>query len=239
MIFVYDDGVHNQYALIRALQDAGLHWRICSAADLINGALAEAQTLIMPGGADLYYCEKLNGDGNAAIRDFVEGGGHYLGICAGAYYACRRIFWAQDEGDTAICGERELGLFPGTARGPIYPFLQDENIRNSWKKAVRLQWVDGQMTTNLYEGGPLFEGDAGAEFEILARFDDLTDSPAAIIRCGFGKGVVTLSSAHIEATLDDGGQMVYQHNNPNHLYDLQQIDKLCKQSLLKKITEVS
>lgn len=46
---------------------------------------------IVAGGADLAYCAQLNGAGNAVIRRYVSSGGAYLGLCAGAYYACRRV----------------------------------------------------------------------------------------------------------------------------------------------------
>ena len=46
---------------------------------------------VMPGGADRPYCAALNGEGNRRIRAFVEAGGAYLGLCAGAYYASQRV----------------------------------------------------------------------------------------------------------------------------------------------------
>ena len=81
--------------------------------DLLN--VHHPRTLfVMPGGADLPFCAALNGAPNQRIRQFVERGGAYLGICAGAYYACRKIaFHAGTEG--AICGPRELGFLDALA----------------------------------------------------------------------------------------------------------------------------
>jgi glutamine amidotransferase-like uncharacterized protein len=60
----------------------------------------------------------LNGAPNQRIRQFVEAGGTYLGICAGAYYACREIaFHAGTAG--AICGQRELGFVDAVAVGSL------------------------------------------------------------------------------------------------------------------------
>ena len=39
--------------------------------------------IVFPGGADSPYQEKLQGEGNRVIRQFVEEGGWYLGFCAG------------------------------------------------------------------------------------------------------------------------------------------------------------
>lgn len=89
------------------------------AAELLEGSWRDrAALLVMPGGADLPYCRRLNGAGNALIRDFVAGGGAYLGLCAGAYYACSRVEF-EPGSPMAVVGARELGFFPGTARGAV------------------------------------------------------------------------------------------------------------------------
>ena len=51
----------------------------------------EKGLLIMPGGRDKPYQESFTGDGVKTIRDFVQRGGTYIGICAGAYFACENI----------------------------------------------------------------------------------------------------------------------------------------------------
>lgn len=81
-----------------------------TAKDILSGCLMEYVALIIPGGADLPYCERLNGAGNRAIREFVENGGLYVGICAGAYYGCREIAFIGADYD--VFGARELGFFP-------------------------------------------------------------------------------------------------------------------------------
>src|SRR5438094_10662812 len=78
----------------------------------------DAVLFVMPGGADLPFCEALSGAPNKRIRRFVEGGGVYLGICAGAYYACREIaFHAGTDG--AICDARELSFVDAVAVGSL------------------------------------------------------------------------------------------------------------------------
>jgi biotin--protein ligase len=77
--------------------------------------------LVMPGGADLPYCRHLNGAGNQLISNFVKvQGGAYLGLCAGAYYGCSRVEFEVGS-EIEVVGDRELGFYPGTARGSIYP----------------------------------------------------------------------------------------------------------------------
>ena len=66
--------------------------RPLSAQQVIEGGWEEETDLfIMPGGRDRLYHAALLGAGNLKIRSFVERGGTYLGLCAGAYYGCRSI----------------------------------------------------------------------------------------------------------------------------------------------------
>jgi glutamine amidotransferase-like uncharacterized protein len=50
-----------------------------------------ATLLAIGGGYDLGYIRALKTDGLHNIKTYVERGGSYLGICAGAYLVCRRI----------------------------------------------------------------------------------------------------------------------------------------------------
>ena len=58
---------------------------------LRGGWEARCELLVFPGGADLPYCKALNGEGNRLIGEYVRGGGAYLGLCAGAYYASATV----------------------------------------------------------------------------------------------------------------------------------------------------
>jgi glutamine amidotransferase-like uncharacterized protein len=215
-VLVYQDYRNNNGLLIRALsrhfgpQDIGF----CDAQDIIDGALTPAtRLLVMPGGADLYYVEKLNGAGNAAIRAWVEAGGAYLGICAGAYYASRMVKWAEDEGRQAICGPRELALFKGTARGPVYEFIEDGDFAKSWHAAVMITHGKGR-TLVPYHAGPVFENVPEGAM-VIARYADLPDQPAAIVECAIGKGKAVLCGPHLEWDGEGLARRLYEHDNPH------------------------
>lgn len=213
-ILIYQDYVYNNGALYAALADRFGHGMVgyCDAADILSGALDQSVRLfVMPGGADLYYCETLNGDGNARIRTYVGNGGSYLGICAGAYYACTAIEWAKDT-DQEICGPRELAFYNGTAIGPVSEFLPN-GINGSWMHAAPLLYHDGQIlleTRTHYEGGPVFSENAGS---VLARYQN---GGAAIVECTHGKGRVILSSPHIERL---SRPAPYRHNNAHYAHE--------------------
>lgn len=78
-----------------------------------------AALVIMPGGRDLLYQKALTGHANKRLRAFVDQGGSYLGLCAGAYYACAS-FEFEKGNPLEVIASRELAFFPGMARGPAY-----------------------------------------------------------------------------------------------------------------------
>jgi biotin---protein ligase len=41
-----------------------------------------------------------------------------LGLCAGAYYACRNVVF-EPGSELEVCGKRELSFFAGTAVGAV------------------------------------------------------------------------------------------------------------------------
>jgi glutamine amidotransferase-like uncharacterized protein len=204
-VAIYQDYVHNNGSLAMALQDRGIHYAFFDAEMIISGALTMVDALIMPGGADLYYCEKLNGPGNLEIRDFVAKGGGYLGLCAGAYYGCSALDWNKGE----IAGPRELAFINATASGPILDFIEDRDIEKSWYGAAPLTWGNKTFNT-LYAAGPLFHN-LKDDVRVYASY---AQGPAVI-----GKGKVILSSPHIEICGDYFAFGRYQHNAKNAAHD--------------------
>lgn len=205
-VAVYQDYVQNNGSLLMGLQDLGVPFTLVDAEDIRCGGLDGQAVFIMPGGADLYFCEKLNGEGNGAIRRFVEAGGCYIGICAGAYYACSRLDWGRGN----ISGRRELAFIDCTATGPISDFIQDGDIEKSWFGSVALKTEDTSFQT-LYAAGPQFENlEQGVE--ILARYDGYGP---AVIRKAIGRGSAILSSPHIEVMADHFAAGRYRHLSPH------------------------
>jgi len=74
--------------------------------------------LVMPGGRDRPYQASLGDEGARRIRQFVEQGGSYLGLCAGAYFASARVLF-QPGTDMEVDEQRPLAFFPGTAWGAV------------------------------------------------------------------------------------------------------------------------
>lgn len=162
-----------------------------------NSALKDADLFIIPGGADLPYCQKLNGAGNTNIREFVQNGGHYLGICAGAYYACRAIEYHKGRNDE-ICEPRELALIDATAIGSLPQLAPYYDDRLRTVAAIDLH---AEIETRAYyHGGCKFT--LHEEAIIHARYD-LKDLAPAIIEKTIGLGRAILSGVHLEISAQD------------------------------------
>ncbi len=232
MIYIYDDGVHSNAHVQIAINMVypAIDVRFCSVSMILDGCLDHTQLLIIPGGADLYNCEKLNGTGNQIIRDFVAQGGSYLGTCAGAYYGCAALDWNKRE----IDGSRELAFYQGQATGPVYDWIENKNniYDGSWIYAAELQLSNGEKFLTQYNGGPIFKEDH--ECEVIARYNDLGTQPPAIIGGQFGEGKYILSSPHIENFGHLLSDRLYKHLNKSYNREKDQIDKLLRHEQAQK-----
>lgn len=158
----------------------------------------QATTLIIPGGKDISYHELLKGKGNARIKAFVENGGSYLGICAGAYYGCATLEF--DIGfPNEVIGNRELQFFPGMAKGPAFGngtfFYHDERTG----RIAKMGLYDNTVLASYHNGGCYFvDAENQKNTKIIARYLDIPGQPAAIIQCNVGKGKAILCGPHPE-----------------------------------------
>ena len=107
------------------------------AAGIKEGILGkDVKAFFLGGGAATPYMEKLAGEANERIRSYVDRGGVYFGICAGAYYACRRIVFEKDIEALHIESRCGLNLVEGEAIGTfdtckqtgLFVYLIPENL---------------------------------------------------------------------------------------------------------------
>jgi glutamine amidotransferase-like uncharacterized protein len=157
----------------------------------------ETTLLIIPGGRDVYYHSSLAPEGTLKIRNFVSSGGHYLGLCAGAYFASDFIEFEKG-GYLEVLGKRNLEFYPGKAIGPAYGLNKYSYENEKGAEAALISWKEGQCFA-YYNGGCYFEGAHNyPDVEVLSTYDHLDGKPAAIVSCKFGKGRAFLSGVHIE-----------------------------------------
>lgn len=146
----------------------------------LQGRLLYAQ----PGGPDLDQAWRHIKPAADAIRDYVRGGGRYLGFCLGGYLA------GQGPG---------LDMLPGDT--DQYIGSKRSSIDDDGNAIVSVTW-DGRPRRLFFQDGPYFALDrrgrrGGAE--VIARYDN--DLPAAVL-CRYGAGVVAAVGPHPEAGAD-------------------------------------
>jgi biotin---protein ligase len=186
----------------------GSHYAITTITDtqiLKEPWAATCALLVVPGGADMSYCRTLNGQGNRIIKQYVQLGGSYLGLCAGGYYGSGRCEFEIGKRGMEVAGDRELAFFPGTCRGLVFPGFKYG--REDGALAVKVK-AYGTEFKSYYNGGGLF---VDAEMykqkgvEVLATFSENVaveigedQEAAAIVLCKVGDGKVVLTGPHPE-----------------------------------------
>jgi len=190
--------------LCKSLKRGGLPFKRVTAEELKReGWESGVSLLALPGGQDVPYHEALKGEANRRIRAFVEEGGGYFGICAGAYYGCGSVLF-EEGGPLEVVGTRELGFFPGPAQGPAYGNGQFRYYSASGARLAYLSRGEEAPFALYYNGGCAFsEPEGHREVEVEARYLDLPGRPAAILSCKVGEGRAVLSGVHPEFSFAD------------------------------------
>ncbi|KAI9794328.1 MAG: biotin holocarboxylase synthetase [Candelina submexicana] len=173
---------------------------------------ASCALLVFPGGADLGYCRKLNGEGNRRISQFVQRGGAYLGLCAGGYFGSKRCEFEVGDKKMEVVGYRELAFFPGTCRGCAFTgfvYHSEKGARAVALRIGRTTQEEGFTSDDFkcyYNGGGVFVGAEnlkGQGVEVLADYVDKLDidtkgGSAAVVYCKVGEGGAVLTGPHPE-----------------------------------------
>lgn len=187
-------------SIARELPRSGYRLRLIDAEGVKKGSWQKWATgFVLLGGRDLLYLEHLGPEGAQQIRSFVENGGHYLGICAGAYFASQAIEFEKG-GKLEVIGDRPLQFFPGVAKGPAYGNGRFVYENSSGAEAALLS-----PKVHCYFNGGCYFADAEQfeNVEVLARYEEIDGNPAAIISCLVGKGRALLSGVHLEYSSQD------------------------------------
>ena len=179
--------------------------KMLSAADYGNGGLEGADLVVQPGGSARTQYNNLGTNGVEALRRFVQDGGKYYGVCAGAFLAAQ----------VSRPAYPRLGLVPFKGDDPSH-------YRGGAPIAIKLtgEGIDeafcGSATnrTVLYYGGPAFiEGDfvEDSDVKVLGRYagrivNTYQPEPveemlgkAAFVGGRVGKGRIFLSCPHPES----------------------------------------
>lgn len=142
-------------------------------------ALARADLYVQPGGGDDLAATWRDLEGSAdAVRDWVAGGGRYLGICFGGYLAGRAP---------------GFDLLPGDAFG--WAGSPGASVPDARDTVIPVRWR-GERRHVYFQDGPGFALEDGAEAEVLATYDD---GVPAVLVAAHGAGRVAVTGPHLEA----------------------------------------
>jgi glutamine amidotransferase-like uncharacterized protein len=202
IIYIYKDEGVSPHALLQAMHTfktvlpASFTVKTIDAKGVIkNDWSRDAALFVMPGGADLPYAKKLNGAGNDHIKNYIQNGGSYLGLCAGAYYAASHIEFDK-KGPLEVMDTRELAFFEGKAIGPILAKYDYKTESGARAAKINITLSNIKEATVYYNGGGYFEnGDNIKNTTVIGYY---TNQQPAIISINYAKGHVVLSGVHFE-----------------------------------------
>lgn len=171
--------------------------------------------ILIPGGYAWYYNYWISKTGKERIRNFVNKGGGYFGICAGAYFAVDRVVWGSKIYDDFVgfnaYGQLtgyDLDLFSGTGTGDedkiadyyagswtmlSFNFSNENPVLSNYKKVPYSEDI-------IYLGGPYFTPDAGTAVSTLATY--AYNGQPGLVSFQYGSGRVILSGPHPEIEED-------------------------------------
>ncbi|MGB8169977.1 MAG: BPL-N domain-containing protein [Chthoniobacteraceae bacterium] len=169
-------------------------------ADLASGLLKDFDVVVFTGGSGHAEADAVTEKGREEVRQFVRGGGGYVGICAGAYLACSGFSWGIGVLNAKTVSPKwRRGV--GEVQIEATPIASETVGFTAEKRGIR------------YANGPIITPDSREDlpaYEPLAHFrTELAEneSPAgamintpAIVRAKCGKGRVITSSPHPEQT---------------------------------------
>ena len=178
--------------------------------EIAAGILSEFDLIIVPGGSARRQFRELSENGRAELESYLRTGGGYVGICAGAYLAARRMGESESRGRLGFAavgvmdsehwergyGEVPVKIEPGFAaniklRSPRFP----------------MAYANGPLLTSL-------GGSPSGGFHPVAYYDaNLRGNPGLAmndtIAAGYGwygRGRVFLFSMHPDLSSDAGAK---------------------------------
>jgi hypothetical protein len=205
-VALYDAGGSTGQGVPRVLEILGhekhLDVACVGPADIAEGALSQFEVVIFTGGSGSAQSAALGKASRARVRQFVEQGGGYIGICAGMYLACHGFSWGLD-------------------------ILDAKTVSPLWRRGtglVKIELTDSGrdilgslpgMFTCRYANGPIVQpagADTLPDYEVLGVFrSELAENGAppkvminspAIVAGQCGQGRVLCFSSHPEQSKD-------------------------------------
>ena len=181
-------------------------------ADIRDGVLSQFDMVIFPGGSGSKQAAALEEEGREVVKQFVEAGGGYVGICAGAFLAASNYSWSLgisnhktfcETIDVSGIGRKSMWFRGGSA--PVTMELTDEGrkILGDFEGVFEVRYQNGPIMSPMGREGL-------GNFRSLSHFRSevskykpqegtMVNTPAVIIG-EYGNGRVLCISPHPEST---------------------------------------
>ena len=181
-------------------------------ADIRDGVLGQFDMVIFPGGSGSKQAAALEEEGREVVKQFVEAGGGYVGICAGAFLAASNYSWSLgisnhktfcETIDVSGIGRKSMWFRGGSA--PVTMELTDEGrkILGDFEGVFEVRYQNGPIMSPMGREGL-------GNFRSLSHFRSevskykpqegtMVNTPAVIVG-EYGNGRVLCISPHPEST---------------------------------------
>ncbi|ORY24373.1 biotin-protein ligase [Naematelia encephala] len=192
--------------------------------------------LVIPGGRDLPFVEELTIKTKVTrrIKEYVELGGRYLGICAGAYFGAEEVRF-DTGGEMEVVGKRDLAFFPGACKGPTFPGFAYAAESGSRAVSLVLSSPPSSSARSIdhlyYNGGGHFilPQPLPPSVQVLAEYvgENGAEPKIAAVLTSNGKGKTALCSVHFEYPLNDppARDAIARLNPPPDKEDIERSEK--------------
>ncbi|AHF92654.1 Biotin-protein ligase [Opitutaceae bacterium TAV5] len=169
--------------------------------DYARADLSRFDVLVFPGGNSGAQGRSIGEKGRAAIRRYVDNGGGYLGICAGAYLATTGYPWS-----LGILNARTVSPHNwarGEGRVDVQLSESGRSLLGDYPQAISITYANGPILEPLNRADlPGYTVDAWYRSEIAENgtpHNVMINSPA-FVRATYGRGRIVAISPHPELT---------------------------------------
>lgn len=178
-----------------------------------NKDIQHIDVFYFPGGSAGPYVLDITSKGKEKIRSMIRAGSGYIGTCAGGMFAAEIQIW---KGTKYTRGN--LGIFPGTAIGPIPEIFDDPGIGMCQVNLHKPHPItDSQPGSSwiMFYTGPFFIPEAAANIDTIGTYE--ITGRLALVAFEYGKGRVFLTGPHPEWEEDhDRDSVSYFDNFDDH-----------------------
>lgn len=168
-----------------------------------NVLTPDVKAFFMPGGAADFYHFKLGEKGKALIRSYVEQGGIYYGICAGAYFAASKAIFEFGFPHLKKISAYGLNLIDAVAVGTLQRELGIKPYEPTAEATAVVTLQDADTSApyaSYYHGGPCFICKKNSRTVVLSHYILPERKAPAIVAEKVKKGLVIASGVHYETS---------------------------------------